>query len=332
MKRSLEQLAADYGGTTQGDAGTTVTGIAVVAEAGPEHLAPLFHRRYLGSAREGRAGVLLTDARLALQLPDRPLWIHPNPRLALARLLDELHPAPPVEPFRHPSAVVASSARVAPTCRLEALVVVEDEAVIGPRCHLGPRSIIGSGVRLGSDCQVGPGAMVLAGSEVGDRVRIGPGAVIGSEGFGFLPGAPLPTRVPQVGGVVIEDDVELGALAAVDRATIGATVIRRGAKLDNLVQVGHNAEVGPGALIAAQSGLAGSSTIGEGALLGGQVGVGDHFQVGAGARVAAKSGVAGDIPKNVTYAGYPAVPRFKWLRAWASLLRWSSHRGEGRDR
>jgi UDP-3-O-[3-hydroxymyristoyl] glucosamine N-acyltransferase len=186
---------------------------------------------------------------------------------------------------------------------------------------LGARSFVGSGVILGAECRLGPGAVVLEGSRIGDRVRIGPGAIIGSEGFGFVADGPLPRRMPQVGGVVLEDDVEIGALTAIDRATIGDTIIRRGAKLDNLIQVGHNAEIGAGALMAAQCGLAGSSKVGAGAQLGGQVGVGDHLRIGSRARLAGKSGVTADVPDGATYAGYPALPRFTWLRAWATLLR-----------
>jgi UDP-3-O-[3-hydroxymyristoyl] glucosamine N-acyltransferase len=166
--------------------------------------------------------------------------------------------------------------------------------------------------------------MVLERCVVGDRVRLGPGAVVGSDGFGFVPAggdAGLPRRVPQTGRVVIENDVEIGALAAVDRATLGETRVRRGAKIDNLVQIAHNVDVGPGAILAAQVGLAGSVSVGPGALLGGQVGVADHLAIGPHARVAAKSGVVGDVPAHATVAGYPAISHRTWLRAWSWLVR-----------
>jgi UDP-3-O-[3-hydroxymyristoyl] glucosamine N-acyltransferase len=174
--------------------------------------------------------------------------------------------------------------------------------------------------------------MVLAGSVVGDRVRLGPSAVVGSEGFGFLPAGREPEgklnephRIPQIGHVVIESDVDIGAMAVVDRATIGKIIVKRGSKLDNLVHVGHNAVVGEAVIIAAQTGLAGSVSVGDGALLGGQVGIADHLVIGEEAKVAAKSGVVSDVPRGATYAGYPAVPHSQWLRAWGTVLRrWTS--------
>lgn len=331
MNRSLAQLCIDLGGSITGEGALVVRGVATVQQAGPGDLAPLLHHRYLDAALESRAAAFLTDDQLASRITGRPLWVHPRPRLALAKLLDELFPEPQVVPRVDPTALVSPDAVVDPSCRIEALAVVGDEAWIGPNTRVGVRALVAARARVGADCRLGPGSMVLEGCVLGDRVRLGPGAVVGSDGFGFVPGDQVPRRVPQTGRVVIEDDVDLGALATVDRGALGETLIRRGAKLDNMVHVGHNVEIGPGAILAAQCGLAGSSTVGAGALLGGQVGVGDHLLVGAGARIAAKSGVAGDVPAGATYAGYPAVPRSKWLRAWATLLRLvEEKRGPGR--
>jgi UDP-3-O-[3-hydroxymyristoyl] glucosamine N-acyltransferase len=321
VHRSLAQLCADFGGTIKGESEIVVTGLATPEQAGPEDLAPLLHHRFLVASTTSRAAAFLIDERLAARVTDRPLWVHPRPRLALARILEELHPEPHVLPGIDPTARVSAMSDVDPSCRIEAMAVIEDGAVVAARTVVGARALVGIGARIGQDCRLGPGCMVLGGCVLGDRVRIGPGAVVGSDGFGFVPTDQGPCRVQQTGHVVLEDDVEIGALAAVDRGAIGETVIRRGAKLDNMVHVGHNAEVGQHAMLAAQCGLAGSSRVGAGALLGGQVGVGDHLHVGPGARIAAKSGVAGDVPAGATYAGYPAVPRSKWLRAWATLLR-----------
>ncbi|MBX3201335.1 MAG: UDP-3-O-(3-hydroxymyristoyl)glucosamine N-acyltransferase [Labilithrix sp.] len=175
---------------------------------------------------------------------------------------------------------------------------------------------------IGSDCRIGPGVHLLPRVVVGERVTIAPGAVIGAAGFGFVTGPDGQTReIPQLGGVVIEDDVHIGALCTIAAGTIGPTIIRRGAKLDAQVHVGHNCEIGEGTIIAAQSGLAGSVVIGRGVLVGGQVGIADHLTVGDGARIAAKSGVIGDVAAGATVAGYPAVPRHRWLRALAELYR-----------
>jgi UDP-3-O-[3-hydroxymyristoyl] glucosamine N-acyltransferase len=185
-----------------------------------------------------------------------------------------------------------------------------------PRVDLA--AVIGEGTTLGPNVVLGPRVVI------GRNVTIGASAVIGSPGFGWTPG-PKGTgemvRVPQLGGVVIEDDVEIGALCTVDAGTLSPTRIRRGAKLDAQVHVGHNVEIGEGTIVAAQSGFAGSVRIGKGVLIGGQVGIADHITVGDGARIAAKSGVIGDVPAGAVVAGYPAVSRGKWLRGLARLYR-----------
>lgn len=174
---------------------------------------------------------------------------------------------------------------------------------------------------LGSDTKLGPGAHVLPRVQIGERVTIGAGAIIGAPGFGYATGPNNRSRpIPQLGGVIIEDDVHIGALCTIASGTIGPTIIKRGAKLDAQVHVGHNCEIGEDTIIAAQSGFAGSVVIGKGVLIGGQVGVADHLHIGDGARIAAKSGVIGDVPAGATIAGYPAVERHRWLRGLAELF------------
>lgn len=194
--------------------------------------------------------------------------------------------------------------------------------LLGEASKVQPDPVIGEG------CFIGPGAYLYPGVTLGARVVIGAGAVIGAPGFGFATGpdgATIP--IPQLGGVVIEDDVHVGPLSTIAGGTLGPTVLRRGAKLDAQVHVGHNCEVGEGTIIAAQSGLAGSVIVGKGVLLGGQVGVADHITIGDGARVAAKSGVIGDVAAGAVVAGYPAVERQRWLRGLAELYRLVASRG-----
>jgi UDP-3-O-[3-hydroxymyristoyl] glucosamine N-acyltransferase len=181
---------------------------------------------------------------------------------------------------------------------------------------------------IGSDCLIGPGVHLLSRVKIGSRVTIGAGAVIGSAGFGFVVGPDGKTReVPQLGGVVIDDDVHIGALCTIAAGTIGPTTLNVGVKIDAQVHIGHNCEIGRNTIIAAQTGLAGSVTVGKGVMIGGQVGIADHLTVGDGAKIAAKSGVIGDVPAGATVAGYPAVERQRWLRGLAELYRLAGGRG-----
>jgi UDP-3-O-[3-hydroxymyristoyl] glucosamine N-acyltransferase len=239
--------------------------------------------------------------------------VHDKPVLLLARLIDLFHPEPEAVGLVHPSAVVDESATVDPTA------------------WIGPGAVLEADVRVAERSWIGPNAVLCRGTRVGRYVRIGPGAVIGYEGFGFAPSPDGPVKVRQIGAVRIEDFVEIGAGACVDRGTLSDTVIGEATKIDNLVQVGHNARLGKRVLIAGQAGLAGSTVIGDDVMLGGQVGVADHRRVGARARVAAQGGVVGDIPADSVVAGTPAVPHRKWLRAMAQLLGAQFERGRGEE-
>jgi UDP-3-O-[3-hydroxymyristoyl] glucosamine N-acyltransferase len=301
---ALGALAARHGGEVDaGAAGLVVASLAPVASAGAGQLAPLLSRRraYVEAARVSGAAVLV-EAPLAALLPPGRRWVHPHAGFALAELLREAAPPP------------------APDAR--ALAHVDPGAEVDPSASIGPGAVILAGARIGPGARVEPNAVVYGGSVVGARAVIGAGAVIGRPGFGWT-AAPdgRVVRVPQLGGVIIEDDAEVGALATVDAGTLGPTFIGRGAKLDAHVHVGHNARVGRGAMVAAQAGFAGSVEIGAGARVGGQAGVADHVRVGEGAGVAAKAGVIGDVAPGAVVAGYPAVARERWLRATAQALR-----------
>jgi UDP-3-O-[3-hydroxymyristoyl] glucosamine N-acyltransferase len=283
-----------------------VTRLVVPAEAAQSaELVVLTSARYVAAALEGD-GPVLCSQQLAGRVPVGRRWTHSHVMWAVTRMLGS--PAPYARPSA-PEARVSPEARVAPSAYVAAGAVVMAEATIGPDCEIRENCVVYPRVQLGA------------------RVLVGPLSVLGRPGFGWTP-APEGglVRVAQLGGVVIEDDVEIGPLCTVDAGTLAPTRIGRGAKLDAHVHVGHNVVVGAGSLVAGQAGFAGSAELGAGVMVGGQAGVADHARVGAGARIAAHSGVIGDVPAGAVVAGFPAVMRLRWLRAWARLLRLADRR------
>jgi UDP-3-O-[3-hydroxymyristoyl] glucosamine N-acyltransferase len=307
--RSLAELAARFGGVVDpGARAREVTGIAPIASAGAPCLAPFLDRRYAAAARRSEAAILVAED-LQGMASEGARWVHPNAAYALARLLEELSPSPPQD--ERARALIEPGARVDPSASIGAFAVIRSGATIGPGTRVEPHAVIYGGVVLGA------------------RVHVGAGAVVGRPGFGWTtaPDEGRPVRVPQLGGVHVEDDAELGPLVTVDAGTLEPTVIGRAAKLDAHVHVGHNAVIGPFSFVAAQSGFAGSASIGAGVLVGGQAGFADHVHVGDGAKVGAKAGVIGDIAAGATVAGYPAVDRARWLRAVAHALKGPRRKG-----
>jgi UDP-3-O-[3-hydroxymyristoyl] glucosamine N-acyltransferase len=304
----LSVLAERHGGTVDDPAKSVEIGAISALESACEgHLAPLTSGRYLALASETRA-VLLVDAALSDRCPQGRRWVHPHASWALAGLL--------ADAFGDGSQRIDDDAP-----RLSNGAYVSDGASVAEDATIGPFAVIFADSVIGSKTVIEPHAVVYPRVRMGERVRIGASAVIGRPGFGWAngPGGSI-RRIPQLGGVVIEDDVEIGALVTVDAGTLAPTVISRGVCLDAHVHVGHNVEVGAGAIVAAQSGFAGSVRIGPGVLVGGQVGVADHVKIGERARLAAKAGVIGDVEPGATVAGYPAVDRVRWLRGIARML------------
>jgi len=239
-----------------------------------------------------------------------------SPQRALIELLTLFFPAPAPAAGIDAAAMVAPDATVDPSASIGALTIVEGEARIGARVRVHALAYVGRGVEIGEDSVIHPHVVLREGVRLGRRVIVHAGAVLGADGFGYMPEGGKHRKIPQVGGVLVEDDVEIGANATVDRATLGATVIRRGAKIDNLVQIAHNVEIGEDCILAAQTGIAGSSRLGRGAVLGGQVGVADHITVGDGAMLAAQTGVAQDVPPGVKFAGTWGRPLMQARRIW----------------
>ena len=303
---TLHELARALHATLEGDAAAVVTGVAPLETAGPDQISFLVDPRHAGAAKVSRAGAFLAGPD-ASGLPGPVLRV-PAPERALIELLTLFHPPADVVPGVAPSAVVARDARVAPTATVGALAVVESGAVIGSHVRIGPLAFVGAGAEVGEASVVHARVSLGAGVRLGKRVVVHPGAVIGADGFGYAFDGEGHRKIPQVGSVLVEDDVEIGANTTVDRATLGQTIIRRGTKIDNLVQIAHNVEIGEHSIIVAQVGIAGSCRIGRGVVLAGQVGVADHLTIGDGAVVAAQSGVVRDVAPREKLLGTPARP------------------------
>jgi UDP-3-O-[3-hydroxymyristoyl] glucosamine N-acyltransferase len=318
----VAELAAHVGGRVLGDGSRLVRGVSTLEEAGPEHVSFFGNARYRAAFEATRAGAVLVPADAPAPREGGPAQVVvPLPHLAFARLSALFHPAP-----RHPAGVapgahVHPEARVHPEATVMAGATVGQGAQVGARSVLFPGAYLGEGARVGEDCVLHPNVTVREGCTLGDRVTLHSGAVIGADGFGFAfdPEGPAHVKVPQVGTVRLEDDVEIGACTCVDRATVGETVVGRGTKIDNLVQVAHNVRVGPLSLICAQAGISGSAELGTGVVLAGQVGVVGHIRVGDLAKVGAQSGVAHDVEDGAVVSGSPAVPHKEWLRSSAAL-------------
>ena len=313
---TLGELAAALGAVLDGDPGRRVTGVAPLETAGPDDVSFLTDPRYAAAARVSCAGALLVGPGAGTV--SAPTLRCPAPQLALVALLELFHPPTTAAPGVHPTAVVAADARVDATATVGALTVIESGAVIGPRVRLCPLVYVGPSSEIGADCVLYPHVTVRERVRVGQRVIVHPGAVLGADGFGFVHDGQGHRKIPQVGGVRIEDDVEIGANTTIDRATFGDTIVRRGTKIDNLVQIGHNVEIGEHAILVAQVGVSGSVRLGRGVVLGGQVGIRDHITVGDGASVGAQSGVGSDVGAGARYFGYPARPATQAMRIMAA--------------
>lgn len=323
------------GGDADGD--HVIKGVAALDSAGPCDLSFFDNARYAPQLAASRAGACLVNTRLAERVPSsiRKL-VARDPYKAFIAVTRAFYPdmLRPQSVFE--SEGVSPGAVVHATARLEDGVTVDPGAVIGPRAEIGAGTLISSGavigqdVRIGRDCAVGAGTSI-AYTLIGDRVIIHPGCRIGQDGFGFMLGATGHTKVPQIGRVIIQNGVEIGAGTTIDRGAIRDTVIGEGTKIDNLVQIGHNVVIGRNCVIVAQTGISGSATLEDGVVLGARVGVNNHVTIGAGSQIAAVSIVHGDVPPGSQWGGFPARPIKQWFREVVALERLAQRADKSQD-
>ncbi|MBO8126127.1 MAG: UDP-3-O-(3-hydroxymyristoyl)glucosamine N-acyltransferase [Firmicutes bacterium] len=319
---TLSELATLVNGEVIGDPHILISGIGTIYEARPGQLVMAEDERKLKQALELKPTALL----LPFELADKGAEVKgvikvQNPRLAFARLLAYFAPQYSLPQGIHPEATVSPKAKLGKNVRVHARAVIEEGAQIGDGTWIWPGVYIGPDAVIGSDCLIYPNVVIRERVTIGDRVIIQPGAVIGSDGFGFVTVDGVHHKVPQIGTVEIGNDVEIGANTCIDRATVGKTVIGTGTKLDNLVQIGHNAEIGPYNLMAGMAGVAGSSRTGEYVTLAGKAGLAGHLTVAPKTVVAGGAIVASDVTEPGFLSGIPARPHREEMRAKATMRR-----------
>ena len=320
IEKSVADLALLVSGRVVGEGSVMIRRVANLSSAAAGDIAYLEDEKFLEHAGESQASCVITSEKLSIEFPCR-IEVK-NPKLAFALIAEVLHPAKHRPPEIHPSAVIAHDANLGREVFIGAFVCVGEGSTIGDRTQIRAGAKIGDGVTVGKDCVIHPNVFLEDGVTIGDRVVLHAGVVIGADGFGYVRGELGYHKFPQIGTVVIEDDVELGANTTVDRGALGRTRIGQGTKLDNMVHVGHNCDIGARVVIAAQTGISGSVTIEDDCVIGGQVGFGDHIRVQSGAVIGSKAGVLpGKIVRPGVWWGIPIQPLDEYKRLNAHLSR-----------
>jgi len=327
MKRSLQQIAEAVGARLHGDGNVEVESVASIASASRHDLVFVEDEKFLSRALQSAAGAVIAG-EFAGASSGKPVLISSHPKLTFARAARFLQDGN--REWRnagvHATAVVHPSARVAPGVMVEGHVVIAEDAEIGEATRIGAGCVIGRGVKIGRECEIYPRVTMYAGTNLGDRVIVHAGAVLGSDGFGYVRDSKSGRyeKFPQVGRLVVEDDVEIGANTTIDRGALDETRIGQGTKIDNLVHIGHNCRLGENVVIAAQTGLSGSIVIENDVVLGGQVGIGEHARIEEGVMLGGQGGVLPNKVlrgKGMAFWGTPAQPVRQYLKQLAALAR-----------
>ena len=314
MAQTIKQLAALVGGKLEGDESAEIHRIANLENAEAGEISFVEKTEFAAQARQTNASCLLVSENFEEQLPCSYIRVK-NPKLAFALAAEILHPPKKREPEIHSSAVVAENAKIGQDVFISAFVCIGENSEIGDAAQIRAGAKIGDNVKIGAGCTVHPNVFIEDGCTIGNNVVLHTGVVIGAEGFGFVRGEKAYVKFPQIGTVVIEDEVEIGANSCVDRGALGETRIGRGTKIDNLVQIAHNVRIGERVVIAAQTGISGSTVIEDDCIIGGQVGFGDHALVKSGAIIGSKAGVLpGKIVREGVWWGVPVQPLDEYKR------------------
>ncbi|GAB4407062.1 MAG: UDP-3-O-(3-hydroxymyristoyl)glucosamine N-acyltransferase [Thermodesulfovibrionales bacterium] len=314
----LRELASMLDGEIIGDHDIEVRGAAGIYDAGEGDITFLSDKRLMKECAQSKAaGVIVKDFIPEI---DKPQVIVKNPYYAFARLLEYFYVKPLQPSGRSDLAFISEHAEIGKDVSIYPFVYISDGVIIGERTVIYPGIFIGEGTAIGSECILYPNVAIREKVRIGNRVIVHSGSVIGSDGFGYVFEGGKHHKIPQVGGVVIGDDVEIGANVTIDRATTGDTVIGSGTKIDNLVQIGHNVKIGENSIIVAQTAIGGSTEIGDFVTIAGQVGISDHTRIDSGSIIGAKSGVMGNVKKGA-YSGIPAIPHRDWLKSAAIFAR-----------
>jgi UDP-3-O-[3-hydroxymyristoyl] glucosamine N-acyltransferase len=299
-----------------------ITGIAMLTEAAPDEISLLGAEKYLPQFEKTSAAAVLVSRRSQLPPNAKNVLLVDDAELATAKVLELFAPPIPRPPIgTHQTAIVAPSASIGENARIGPNVVIADDTRIGKNIVLHAGVVIGANVVIGDDCEFFPNVVLRERITIGNRVMIHAGSVLGSDGFGYRWDGKQHVKIPQIGTVIVEDDVEIGSCVCIDRAKFSSTRIGRGTKLDNLVQIGHNSQVGPHCIICGQSALAGSVTLGTGVVLGGQSAVRDHVTMGDGSMLGGCGGAASDVAAKTMVSGVPAIPHRQSLREQSALRR-----------
>ena len=317
MPFTTAEIAKLVGGKVVGDASATLKSFAPAERAQGGDLTFAENEEFFARAEQSAATAIIADKRFS---SEKKILIRvPNARIAFAKALALFFPEEKFAAGIHPTAVVATSAEIDPTAHIGPHCVIGERVKLGANSVLQGGNFVGGDSKLGDDVNLFPNVTLYPRSEIGNRVRIHAGTVVGSDGFGYVQDGSVHRKVPQIGNVVIGDDVEIGANVAIDRGALGSTVIGKGTKIDNLVQIAHNVEIGEHSIVVGQAGIAGSSKLGKYVVLAGQVGIAGHLKIGNQVTVAAQSGVMHDIPDGEKWLGSPAQPDKQTKRQWIAL-------------